>query len=80
MLTKYIQAAMNHATYELLSDGTYYGEIPLLQGVYANAKSLELCREELQEVLEGWILLGVRLGHAIPEIDGIKLTIEHEVA
>lgn len=30
MLTRYIQAAMRQATYELLKDGTFYGEIPLL--------------------------------------------------
>lgn len=38
MLTEYIHAAMRRATYEILSDGTFYGEIPGLQGVYANAK------------------------------------------
>ncbi|MBU1297531.1 MAG: molybdopterin-dependent oxidoreductase, partial [Bacteroidetes bacterium] len=49
---KDIQAAMHRAVYELLPDGTFYAEIPGLQGVYANAKSLEECREQLQEVLE----------------------------
>lgn len=47
MLTDYVQAAMRRATYEILDDGTYYGEIPGFQGVYANAKTLEACREEL---------------------------------
>ena len=28
MLTKYIGAAMRRATYEILPDGTFYGEIP----------------------------------------------------
>jgi predicted RNase H-like HicB family nuclease len=80
MLTSYIQAAMHRATYEILSDGTYYGEIPGLAGVYANEPSLEVCREQLQEVLEDWIVLGLRLGHPIPEIDGIRLEISAEVA
>ena len=66
MLTAYIQSAMRHAKYEILSDGTYYGEIPGFQGVYADSNSLEECREQLQEVLEGWILLGLRLGHILP--------------
>ncbi len=53
MLTSYIQAAMHRATYEILSeDGSYYGEIPRFQGVWANAPTLEACREELQSVLE----------------------------
>jgi predicted RNase H-like HicB family nuclease len=80
MLTNYIQAAMRRATYEILSDNMYYGEIPDFQGVYANAETLEDCREELQEVLEGWIVLGLRMGHAMPSIEGITLTVSQGVA
>jgi predicted RNase H-like HicB family nuclease len=80
MLTKYIGAAMHHAIYEMLDDGTFYGEIPELQGVYANTDTLESCREQLQEVLEGWIVLGLRLGHALPVVDGLALTIKEEAA
>ena len=47
MLTEYIRTAMARARYEILSDGTFYGEIPGFQGVYANADTLETCREEL---------------------------------
>jgi predicted RNase H-like HicB family nuclease len=58
MLTKYIQAALHKAKYKILSDDdTFYGEIPGFQGVWANADTLEACREELAEVLEEWILL-----------------------
>lgn len=74
VLTDYIRAAMRRARYELLDDGTYYGEIPGFQGVYANEPTLEACRETLQEVLEEWILLGLRLGHTLPEIEGMSLT------
>jgi hypothetical protein len=31
----------------------------------------EACREELKEVLEGWIVLGLSLGHELPEVDGL---------
>lgn len=78
LLTNYIQGAMRRATYEILPDNTYYGEIPGFQGVYANAPTLEACRETLQEVLEGWIILGLRLGHTLPVVDGISLTVEQE--
>ena len=74
MLTEYIQAALRQASYEILPDGTFYGEVPGLQGVYANAESLEACREQLREVLEGWIILGLRMGHSLPVIRGIELT------
>jgi len=78
LLSEYIRAAMRRARYEILSDGTFYGEIPGLQGVYANEPTLEACRETLQEVLEGWIVLGLRLGHTLPVVDGIALTTEKE--
>lgn len=74
MPTKYIEAAMHRATYELLEDRTFYGRIPECQGVWAAAETLEACRDELQEVLEGWIILWLRLSHTLPIIDGIDLT------
>jgi predicted RNase H-like HicB family nuclease len=77
MLSNYIQAAMRQAEYEILTDdSSLYGQIPEFQGVWANAPTLEACREELQEVLEGWIILGLRNGHTLPVIDGMNLTPE----
>ncbi|MEH2338622.1 type II toxin-antitoxin system HicB family antitoxin [Nostoc sp.] len=69
MLTNYIRTAMHKATYELLEDGIFYGEIPECQGVWANAATLEACREDLQDPLEEWIVLGLRLGHTLPILD-----------
>ena len=81
MLTKYIEAAMRHAHYEILADdGTFFGEIADCRGVYANAQSLEECREELAEVLEGWILFRIHKNLALPKIDGLELKVENEVA
>lgn len=80
MLMEYIHAALRHAKYEILpDDNTYYGEIPQCNGVYANAETLEECREQLQEVLEEWILFRVHRNLTMPVIDGIKLSIK-EVA
>ncbi len=80
MLTKYIQAAMRRAAYEILEDGTYYGEIGGFEGVYANHETLLGCQELLQEVLEGWLILGLRLGHEIPVIDELRLVPDLEAA
>jgi predicted RNase H-like HicB family nuclease len=78
MLTKYIKAAMRHATYERLpDDGVYYAEIPELPGVWASAPTEEDLPAELQAVLEGWIALGLALHHPIPAIDGLTLTVEY---
>jgi predicted RNase H-like HicB family nuclease len=74
MLTAYIQAAMRIAHYEILEDnGSFYGEIPGFQGVWANETTLESCREELQSVLEDWIVVGLRLGHTLPLADGLDI-------
>lgn len=76
MLTNYVRAAMNKAHYEILpDDGTFYGEIPGFDGVWANADTLEECRDELVEVLEEWIMLGISLHQPLPVVDGFKLNI-----
>jgi len=80
MLTDYINAAMYHARYEILcDDGSYYGEIPEFNGVYANSDTLEECREELREVLEGWIVFRLSDNLSLPVIDNMDLIIK-EVA
>jgi predicted RNase H-like HicB family nuclease len=73
VLTRYIRAALRRATYEILSDGTYYGEIPGFQGVYASTQTRRECRRRLREVLDGWVVLGYRLGHALPDVDGVDM-------
>lgn len=80
MLTDYMRAALRKARYEILpDDGTFYGEIPGFDGVYANADTLEGCRDMLEEVLEEWILLRVFKHLPLPAVDGLDLTIK-EVA
>ncbi len=71
---------MRRARYEILDDGTFYGEIPDCAGVYADAETLEGCREHLREVLADWIVLGLRLGHSFPVLDGCSLGVEREAA
>jgi predicted RNase H-like HicB family nuclease len=77
MLTTYIRDAMRQAKYEILTDdGTFYGEIPGFDGVYANAVTLEACREELEEVLEEWILFRVSKHLPLPIVNEIELTVK----
>ena len=80
MLLEYVHAALHRAKYDILpEDGSYYGEIPECNGVYANAKSLEDCREELREVLEEWVLFRVHKNLPLPVIDGIELLVKEIV-
>jgi predicted RNase H-like HicB family nuclease len=73
MVSEYLSAALHKAHYEILpEDSSYYGEIPGFEGVYANAGSLEACREE---VLEEWVLFRVSRNLALPVVDGHELTI-----
>lgn len=76
MVSEYLAAALHKAHYEILAeDSSYYGEISGFEGVYANAESLEACREELREVLEEWILFRVSRNLPLPVVDGRELTI-----
>ena len=71
---------MRHARYQILpDDNTFYGEIPDCPGVWANADTLEACRQELQEVLEAWAVFRLRDGFDLPEIEGIDLTVKDSV-
>ena len=76
MLRDYIRGAMHRARYEILeSDEGYYGEIPGFEGVYATAPSLEACREEMEEVLEEWLLFRLSRNLDVPVVDGIDLRV-----
>ncbi|MBV8883035.1 MAG: type II toxin-antitoxin system HicB family antitoxin [Chroococcidiopsidaceae cyanobacterium CP_BM_RX_35] len=74
MLSDYINATMRRAIYEPIGDGTVFASIPGFDGLWANAQTQAACIDELRSVLEGWIVLGLRLGHTLPIVDGIDLT------
>lgn len=62
MLTEYIDAAMRRAKHSMLEDGEgFFAEIRGFAGLWANASTLEACRDELQSVLESWLI--IKLGH-----------------
>jgi len=74
MITEYVNAALNRAHYELIDDTEpFYGEVQELPGVYATGTTLEQCRENLREVIEGWILLSVRRDLPIPDLGGVSI-------
>ena len=79
MLLEYIDQAMKMAKYEILEDdGSYYGYIPNFRGVYANAHNLERCRNELREVLEGWLFIRLRRNFSIPTLKGLNLKLQKQ--
>jgi len=71
MLTEYIEEALERAKYELIEDEEpYYGEVPDLKGVWATGKTLEECRKNLKDVIEGWLIISLRKGIPIPKLGG----------
>lgn len=67
MLTEYVEEALKRARYEIIDDEEpYYGEVPELKGVWATGKTIEKCRNNLKEVIEGWILLSIKRELPIP--------------
>jgi predicted RNase H-like HicB family nuclease len=57
MIIDYIEAVLGKARYEIIEDEEpYYGEVPGLDGVWASGKTLEECRKNLAEVIDGWIV------------------------
>lgn len=68
MVSEYIQAALELAEYDTLEDGSYVATVEGLRGVIAIGDSIEECRRDLIEVIEGWIALRIRFGAKIPMI------------
>lgn len=79
MLSKYLRAAMRGARYEQMEEGGWYGSIPGFEGVWADAASVEDCRDELEEVLEEGLLFRLSRQLPVPVADGIDLVVR-EVA
>ena len=81
MICQYLEAALERAHYEIIDDEEpYYGEVPELDGVWATGKSLEECRKHLVEVIEGWILLRLSRGMAIPPLGETWIELPREVS
>jgi len=74
MIVEYIEAARARARYEIIDDEEpYYGEVPDLPGVWATGKTLEECRKNLAEVIDGWIIIHLRRGLPVPKLGDITI-------
>jgi predicted RNase H-like HicB family nuclease len=74
MLIEYVEEALRRARYEIIDDEEpYYGEIEELKGIWATGKTLEECRNNLKDVIEGWILLSIKKGLPIPKLGDFEI-------
>jgi hypothetical protein len=73
-LTRYVEAAMRHATYEQSATGQpYHGQITGLPSLRAEATTPDVCRTELRDVLETWLRVRLCQQLPVPPMDGIPL-------
>ena len=73
MISEYINAALEKAKYEIIKDEEpYYGEVSGLKGVWATGKTLEECRRNLAETIEGWLIIRLKRGLPIPPVGDQK--------
>ena len=70
----YMEKALDQAVFEEIDDGVVAGHIPQCVGVVSFGSTIEECRVSLRSVLEDWILVGVKLGHPLPIIDGLDMS------
>ena len=69
MTVDYIHGALSGAHFEIIEDQKpFYGEVRELPGVYATGSTLEKCRVNLRDMIEGWIILSLKRNLPTPEI------------
>lgn len=76
ILSDYVNQAMRHSMYDKLEDNSFAGRISICQGVVAFGTTLRECENESRSAFEDWILLGLKLRHPMPVIEGIDLNEE----
>ncbi len=68
-MQNYISNYLNKAKYELIDDNKkFYAEIKELRGVWATGDTLEECRQNLVNTLEGWLILRLRKNLPVPNL------------
>jgi predicted RNase H-like HicB family nuclease len=78
IISEYLNRALAQAEYDKLEDGSFSGRIASCPGVIAFSANLRECEDELRSTLEDWLLVGLKLGHTLPIVDGIDLNKEPE--
>ncbi|MCX6673128.1 MAG: type II toxin-antitoxin system HicB family antitoxin [Methanothrix sp.] len=79
MFAEYIAAALRWAEYKIIeSDDPVFVSVPGLNGAWATGKTVEEARAELIEVIEEWLVLGIKLGHTIPAIEGAMINVSRQ--
>jgi hypothetical protein len=77
MLIEYVKRAMRRAKFEKLEDdGSVFGTVRGLRGVWANERTLRQCRASLAAAVEDWVLFRIANGMKVPTIDGVTVRVK----
>ena len=72
-LSRYMDAALQLAVYEQDEDGLTVATVPTALGFFAQGESVEEARSNLEDVIEGNVLLALQLGWDIPTLPGVTI-------
>ena len=72
-LSRHIEAALKLAQYERDEYDMTVATVPGALGFFAQGETYEEARSNLEEVIEGNILLALQLGWEIPSIPGVEI-------
>lgn len=72
-LLQYLDAALTLAEYGRDANGIVIALVPNTPGFYAQGDTFEEARTNLQDVVEGNILLALQLGLPIPLLPGVSI-------
>ena len=75
MIRSYLDAALSRARHTHFEDGSYGAEVRGLRGVIATGSTIEVCRKELEEAVEEWVLVRVSKGLAVPALGTVKIRV-----
>ena len=64
---------MKKAEYEKDENGIVIAKVPGASGFFAQGDTFEEARANLQEVIEGNVILALQLGLEIPQIEGVEI-------
>jgi predicted RNase H-like HicB family nuclease len=69
MIADYTGAALEKANYKNIAGAEpFFGEVPGWEGVHATGKTREDCRNNLEKVIQGWLVVKLKRRQPIPPL------------
>ena len=72
-LARYVEIALRRAEYERDENGMVVANVDGLPGSFAQGETHEEARSNLEDVIEGNILLALQLGWDVPPLAGVDI-------